>query len=307
MANEILGRSSIETRDAHDIARAKVARGVLFQRLGNVGFIITSLSAYFFLWAPILLLILFSFNDSRLVNEWRGFTTQWYANIFNDVIGTEARFSTELMMRSVRNSLIVSVAATVIATAIGTMVALSLTRGRFPGKKYLDGLLFLPVVIPDITQGVSLAMFFMILFDYLDGLNLGANFGFSTIIIGHVVFNVSYVAIVVRARLANMNPHLEEAGYDLGANGWKTFWYITFPQIIPGVVAGALLAFTLSLDDYVVTFFNSGVGTTTLPIFVYGLLKTAVTPEINAISTLMLVASTLLIGVSLALQRASRT
>ncbi|GAB4524719.1 MAG: ABC transporter permease [Anaerolineae bacterium] len=302
MANEILSRSAVGAAEAGQISRGKAARGAAFHRIGNVGFLFTSLTAYFFLWAPILLLVVFSFNDSRMVNEWRGFTTQWYTNIFNDVIGTEARFSTDLMLSSLQNSMIVSIAATLIATALGTMVALSLARGSYPGKRVVDGLLFLPVVIPDITQGVSLAMFFVILFDYLDGVGVNSNFGFATIIAGHVVFNLSYVAIVVRARLAGMNPHLEEAGYDLGANGWKTFWYVTFPQIIPGIIAGALLAFTLSLDDYVVTFFNSGIGTTTLPIFVYGLLKTSVTPEINAISTLMLVASTLLIGVSLILQ-----
>ena len=126
--------------------------------------------------------------------------------------------------------------------------------------------------------------------------------GFGTIIIGHVAFCISYVAIVVRARLADMNPRLEEAARDLGANEWRTFYRVTLPLILPGIVAGALLAFTLSLDDFVVTFFNSGIGTSTLPIFVYGMLKTRVPPEINAISTLMLLASTLLVGISLAIQ-----
>ncbi|MBN8640006.1 MAG: ABC transporter permease subunit, partial [Anaerolineae bacterium] len=127
-------------------------------------------------------------------------------------------------------------------------------------------------------------------------------FGFGTIIIGHVVFNISYVTIVVRARLADMNPRLEEAARDLGANEWRTFWRVTFPLILPGIISGALLAFTLSLDDFVVTFFVSGPGTTALPVFVYGLLRLTVTPEINAISTLMLVVSTLLISISMLLQ-----
>jgi spermidine/putrescine transport system permease protein len=126
--------------------------------------------------------------------------------------------------------------------------------------------------------------------------------GYHTIIIAHVAFNISYVAIVVRARLADMNPRLEEAARDLGANNWQTFWRITFPLILPGVIAGALLALTLSLDDFVVTFFTSGVGTTTLPVFVFGLLKLSVTPEINAISTMMLIVSTILIGISMAIQ-----
>ncbi len=283
----------------------KIRRDMLVRRIGKVGLLLNPIVAYFFLWAPILLLVVFSFNDSRSVAQWRGFTLQWYYNIFNDVVGAEARFSTGLMLGSLGNSLIVALIATLIATTIGTMVALSLARGNYRGKGLVDSLLFLPVVIPEITQGVSLLIFFNIIFDFIRRASDGAILpqpGFGTIIIGHVVFNVSYVAIVIRARLADMNPRLEEAARDLGANEWRTFWRVTFPLILPGVVSGALLAFTLSLDDFVITFFLSGPGTTTLPVCVYGLLKLTVTPEINAISTLILVASTLLIGVSMLLQ-----
>jgi spermidine/putrescine transport system permease protein len=136
-----------------------------------------------------------------------------------------------------------------------------------------------------------------------DLLGVRLTFGFGTIVIAHVAFNISYVAIVVRARLAGMDPTLEEAGNDLGANDFQTFWRITFPNLLPGVLAGALLAFTLSLDDFVITFFNAGVGTTTLPLFVYGMLKQRVPPEINAISALMILASILLVGGSLLLQQ----
>ena len=161
----------------------------------------------------------------------------------------------------------------------------------------------MPVVIPEITQAISLAIFFKVVFDWFDLISGQRIFpGFHTIIMAHVTFNISYVAIVVRARLADMDPQLEEAAKDLGANPWQTFWRVTFPLILPGVVAGALLAFTLSLDDFVITFFTSGVGTSTLPVFVYGLLKLTVTPEVNAISTIMMLLSTLLIGVSLAMQ-----
>lgn len=278
-------------------------RGRFLRGAAQVGYKAIAYGGMIFLWLPIVLLVVFSFNDSRAVNQWQGFTGQWYGNIFNNIIGTEARFSTELMLHAVGNSLFVSVVAGIIATIIGTMVALSLARGHYPGRRLLDGLLYIPLVIPDITQGVSLAMFFMIAFGFINNLlGLGANYGFGTIIVGHVAFNISYVAVVVRARLAHMNPRLEEAAYDLGANGWQTFWRITFPQILPGIIAGWLLAFTLSLDDYVVTFFNNGVGTTTLSIFVYGMLKTSVTPEINALSTLMLVASTVLVVISLGMQ-----
>ncbi len=285
------------------IDRGKVMRDMAVRRIGQVGMIVEPIFAYFFLWAPILLLVIFSFNDSRSVATWRGFTLQWYNNIFNDVLGTEARFSTGLMLTALGNSVIVALIATAIATLLGTMVAMSLVRGNYPGKGIIDGLLFLPVVIPEITQAVSLLLFFSAIFDFLNTTTgIRATPGFGTIIIGHVVFNVSYVAIVVRARLADMNPRLEEAARDLGANEWLTFWRVTFPLILPGVISGALLAFTLSLDDFVITFFNSGPGTTTLPVFVYGLLKLSVTPEINALSTLILLLSTGLIGVSLLLQ-----
>jgi len=290
-------------RETIALDTGQIRRDLLIRRIGKIGLLFNPIFAYFFLWAPIVLLVVFSFNDSRSVGTWRGFTLQWYSNIFNDVVGTEARFSTSLMLNSLGNSLIVAVSATVISTAIGTMVALALTRGNFRGKRFIDGLLFLPVVIPEITQGISLLIFFNLVFDFIQTISGTRPLpGFGTIIIGHAAFNISFVAIVVRARLADMNPRLEEAARDLGANAWQTFWRITFPLILPGVISGALLAFTLSLDDFVITFFLAGPGTTTLPVFVYGLLKLSVTPEINAISTLILVASTLLIGISLMLQ-----
>nr|PZN52156.1 MAG: spermidine/putrescine ABC transporter permease PotC [Chloroflexota bacterium] len=278
------------------------------RKIGKIGLLLNPIFTYFFLWAPILLLVIFSFNDSRSVSTWRGFTLRWYNNIFNDIVGTEARFSTGLMLNALGNSLFVGIIATIIATIIGTAVALSLARGNYPGKRFVDSLLYLPVVIPEITQGVSLLIFFNVLFDFMSTVTgQRAQFGFGTIIIAHVAFNISYVAIVVRARLADMNPRLEEAARDLGANEWQTFWRITFPLILPGVISGALLAFTLSLDDFVITFFTSGVGTTTLPVFVYGLLKLSVTPEINAISTLILVVSTVLIGISMLIQGRNAT
>lgn len=286
-----------------DINESALRRDRLIRQSGRVGLFITPVFAYFFLWAPILVLVLFSFNESRSVATFTGFTFKWYENIFQGVVGAESAFSTEIMLNSLRNSLIVSSIATLFSTVIGTMVALSLARGSFPGKRMLDGILFLPVVIPEITQGVSLAIFFSIAFGWWNDATGQRIFpGFHTIIVAHVAFSISFVAIVVRARLADMNPRLEEAARDLGANEWQTFWRVTFPLILPGVIAGALLAFTISLDDFVVTFFTSGVGTTTLPVFVYGLLKLSVTPEINAISTVMLLVSTVLIGISMALQ-----
>ncbi len=285
----------------------KMRRDLLIRQAGKIGIAINPIFTYFFLWAPILILVVFSFNNATNVTVWRGFTTQWYENILNNTIvsGTEgARFSTAIMLNSVRNSLIIAFISTLISTIIGTMVAMSLARGRFPGKKLLNALLYLPVVIPEITQAISLAVFFSLFFDWVNTQVTGVRAvnGFGSIIIGHVAFSISYVTIIVRSRLSSMNPTLEEAAADLGANTWRTFWRITFPLLLPAIVAGALLAFTLSLDDLIVSFFLSGVGTTTLPIFVYGLLKTRVPPEINAISTVMLIASTLLVAISLVMQ-----
>ena len=289
------------------IDQGKLRRDLTVRRFGRVGLWLSPFVVYLFLWIPIVVLIVFSFNDSSSVSVWRGFSTRWYENIFQNTItaGTEAaRFQTGLLLRAVRNSLIVAAVATVVSTIFGTMLALALARGRFLGRKVLDAMFYLPVVIPDITQGVALAVFFNLVFDFVQRL-FGVRLvpGFATIIIAHVAFNISYVAIVVRARLATMDPSLEEAGRDLGANYLQTFWRITLPILMPGVLAGALLAFTLSLDDFVVTFFNAGVGTTTLPLFVYGMLKQRVPPEINAISALMILASILLVGGSLLLQQ----
>jgi spermidine/putrescine transport system permease protein len=164
-------------------------------------------------------------------------------------------------------------------------------------------LLYLPIVIPDITMGISLVVFFKFLFDIVEVI-VGQRYFLSvlTVIIAHVAFNIPFVAIVVRARLTDMNPRLEEAARDLGANQWRTFYRVTYPLLIPGIVAGALLAFTISLDDFVVTFFSGGATTTTLTVYVFSLVRRAPSPEINAVSTLMILASTMLILISLLLQ-----
>jgi spermidine/putrescine transport system permease protein len=284
----------------------QIRRDMRVRRIGKFLFYLNPVFAYFFLWAPILILVIFSFNNSTSVSAWGGFSTEWYTNILGN---TESEF-TKGMLKGLQNTLYIAVVSTVISTAIGTMVAMALERGNFRGKKIVDAVLYLPVVIPEITQAVSLAIFFKFLFDVWGQLTGNAiSYGYPTIVIGHVVFSVSFVVIVVRARLADMNPRFEEAARDLGANEWRTFWRVTFPLILPGVISGALLAFTLSLDDYIVTFFNNGVGTDTLPIFVYGSLRQKVSPEINALSSLMLLASMLLVGFSLWMQNrgASRT
>jgi spermidine/putrescine transport system permease protein len=233
---------------------------------------------------PILILIVFSFNASRFVTSWSGFSLRWYGELFQN----------EAMMLAMRNSLIVAVVSTLISTVFGTMVALAMERHRFFGKFAFDALLYLPIIIPDIAMAVMLLLFFV-----MSKITLGL----TTIIISHIAFNISFVAVVVRARLVGFDRSLEDAAQDLGANEIQTFRHVTLPLLMPAILGGALLAFTLSLDDFVITFFTAGVGSTTLPLRIYSMVKLGITPEINAVSTLMLLASMTLLMLSLLLQR----
>jgi len=256
----------------------------LRSRIGQLLFSSYALLFYFFLYAPIILVVIFSFNTSRFPTHWTGFTLDWYETLFSDfAIG-----------RALRNTLIVSITSTIISTIIGTMVSVGLERYRFRAKSSLDAMLFLPIIIPDIAMAIMLLAFFVL---------INMELGLSTIIISHVAFNIAFVAVIVRARMASIDPALEEAANDLYANEWKAFWKVTFPLLLPGILGGALFAFTLSLDDYVITFFTSGPGSTTLPVRIYSMVKRGITPEINAVSSLMLLASLFLVPLSLYLQR----
>lgn len=248
---------------------------------------------FIFFYAPIAVLIIFSFNSGRVVSQWEGFSLAWYAKLFsNRDIGL-----------ALYNSIVVAGVSTVISTVMGTLVALGMERFDFRGKLSMDSVLYLPIIIPDIAMAVMLLLFFVQAGQLLAPIGLGFSLGLGTIILAHVAFNISYVAVVVRARLADFDKSLEEAARDLYANEWNTFRYVTLPLIMPGILGGALLAFTISLDDFVVTFFTSGPGSTTLPLRIYSMVKTGITPEINALSTLMLLASMVLVLGSLALQR----
>ncbi|XZN92584.1 MAG: ABC transporter permease [Microcoleus sp.] len=261
--------------------------------------------AFAFLYLPILILIIYSFNTSKFNSIWRGFTLDWYRSLFSDV-GTlgMASSSSAGIWAALNNSLLIATISTLLATVLGTAIALALERFHFPGRKAVETLLFLPIIMPEITIGISLLVFFTLVFRILENLTgIRLNLGLPTVIIGHVTFNISFVTITVRARLAELDPILEQAAFDLGANEWRTFWRITLPLIWPSIFSAALLAFTLSLDDFVVTFFTTGVGSMTLPLFVYGMIKFAVTPAINALSTLMLLASFLLVLSSLRVKR----
>jgi spermidine/putrescine transport system permease protein len=239
---------------------------------------------YLFLYAPIIVLVIFSFNASRFVTTWDGFSLRWYQELFQD----------QAMATALRNSLVVAVSSTLVSTVFGTMVALAMERRKFVGKVAFDALLYLPIIIPDIAMAVMLLLFFVL---------VSIQLSLITIIISHVAFNISFVAIVVRARLVGFDRSLEEAAQDLGANELQTFWHVTLPLLMPGILAGALLAFTLSLDDFVITFFVAGVGATTLPLRIYSMVKLGITPVINAISTLLLMVSMSLVLVSMFLQR----
>lgn len=240
-----------------------------------------------FIYAPILLVAAFSFNSNPVnMMIWDGFTLDWYRTIFGFPTRlTELTIyveSTDQLYRAVRTSLIVAFTTTAIATVFGTSVALAVARFRFRLKGFYRALMFLPMIMPDIILGIALLIFFV---------NFGFGLSIYTIIIGHCTFLISYVFIVVSARIAGMDQRLEEASADLGADGWTTFRRVTLPLIRPGVIGGALLAFIISMDDLVITYFIAGVDSTTLPVFIYGMLRRGIKPEINAIATIMLVFS----------------
>ena len=239
---------------------------------------------YLFLYAPIAILVVFSFNRARQTAIWEGATLDWYRSLA----------ANELILTAVKNSLIVGVSSTIAATVIGTLAALALGRHAFVGEGFTRNLLYLPIIIPEIVLGAALVTFFGA---------LALRLSLWTVVIAHIVFCVSYVAIVVRARLSSFDRSLEEAALDLGARPLSTFRRVTLPLIAPGIVAGALLSFTISIDDYVITSFVAGVGATTLPLQIYSMLKVGVTPEINAVSTLLLAVTVALVLTAQRLER----
>ncbi len=249
---------------------------------------------YLFMYAPLVVVVIYSFNAARDGFIWKGFSVQWYQKLFAD----------ETARRALENTLTLAGVSTLISTLLGTMLAGGLKRYWFPGKKLFSWLMYVPVVIPDIVMAVAIFLFYTMLNQWLGLFQLGVR----TMIIAHVTFQIPFVAIVVRARLAGLGPALEEAAYDLGATAWQTFWRVTFPLILPGVLSGAMLAFTLSLDDFVISFFTSGSGNMTLPIMIYSQVKRGVTPEINALSTLIVLASVIgTVGVTMMQRRQTTT
>jgi spermidine/putrescine transport system permease protein len=253
-------------------------------RLGQFGLVAMTGLTFAFLYVPIVVLIVFSFNSARTGAIWQGFTLSWYQRLIHN----------EALMSSAARSLAIAAASTIGSVVIGTMTALAMERGRFRAKALWEGLLYMPVIIPEIVAGVSLLLFFAV---------LGMERGFGTLLVAHIAFSMPFVYITVRARLADFDRSVEEAAQDLGANELRTFWYVTLPLLMPGIVSGALLAFTLSIDDFIISFFVTGKGWNTLPIYIWSQLKQGVTPEINAISAVLLLFSVSIIVVSLVLQR----
>ena len=256
-----------------------------------------SILVYAFLYAPVAVLVLFSFNKARTGGRWTGFTTSWYGALADN----------DNLKSATWNSLYIAAIATVTAVVLGTMISLVIDRQRFRGRAAAQQVVYLPIVAPEIVTGVSLLAFFSLV---LKGLNsaLGRTaadafrFGRPTIIIAHVAFCTAFVALVVRASLRNLDPAIEEAAQDLGASPWVTFWRVTLPSIFPGVLGGALLSFTLSLDNFVITFFVTGPGAATLPLEVFSQLRRTISPEVNAVSTLIFGASTVVLVSALAVQ-----
>lgn len=226
-----------------------------------------ALAVYAFLYVPLAIVIAYSFNDSHLNAEWVGFTWHWYHALLHD----------EEMLVAAGNSLFIALVSSLIATLLGTMAGIAIHRYDL---RLLNFMVLTPVAMPEILLGVSLLLFFIQV--------LHLTLGMLSIVLAHITFSIGFVAIVVRVALAGLDESIFEAARDLGASPWQTFRHVTFPLILPGVVAGGLMAFTLSIDDFVITFFTAGVGVQTLPLRIYSMIKIAVTPEVNAVSTLLM-------------------
>ena len=235
-----------------------------------------TIAVFAFLYLPIVLLVVYSFNDSRLNLYWAGFTTKWYGLLFGN----------EVLLRAFQNSLIVAAATTTLAVIIGTSAAWLLYRYRFPAQQTLGLLIFIPMVMPEVLMGVSLLVLFV---------SLGVPLGYGTLIIAHTTFCFPFVLVGVQARLQGIDPSLEEAAMDLGATPLKAFWLVIVPYLMPAIVAGALMSFTLSFDEYIVTIFTSGADSQTLPLKVYGMVRVGLNPQLNALSTLFIAATALLV------------
>ncbi len=257
-------------------------------RIGQgIGLKMMTLLGVFFLLLPLIILVVFSFNDSRTVTHWTGFSLKWYASVMND--GS--------LWLAVKNSLVIAIVSTFFTTILATMAAMLLGKYRFRGRELFQNMLYVPVILPEIIFGVALLALFMLV-----------NFplGLTSIICGHITFSFPFATLIILGKVNNLPPSIEEASLDLGANRMQTFFRVILPYISPGVVSGALFAFTLSIDDFIVTFFTAGVGSSTLPLKIYSLIKFGVTPSVNAISTILIVFTVVALVLADRLQKSER-
>lgn len=246
--------------------------------------LMASLGNLLFLYLPIVVLIVYSFNAANLAASWQGFSLHWYRLLARDYA----------LAAALQNSLLIATVSTGIATLLGVGAAIGLERVLWRRRAWLDAALLVPLVMPEVLMGVALLLFFVM---------VKVPLGLLSVTIAHAAFNVPLVMVVVRARLRKLDPHLEEAARDLGATPWQALRRVTLPLLRPAIAGAALLAFTVSLDDFVVTFFTAGPGATTLPLKVYSMIKTGISPEINALSALLVLVSMGLVALSLLVQR----
>ena len=255
----------------------------ILENYGNHLLSVEALFLYLFLYLPIVVVIVTSFNDARIAIAWKGFTTRWYEAI---LAGQSTRVvNPDVAWTAFKNSMYIGVVSMVVSTVFGTMLAFVLQRYDFVGKRPFTGVVYMPIIMPSIIMGISALLFFRI---------VGFTTGIGTTMIAHIAFNISYVAVIVYARLASFDEMLEEAGKTLGANRLETFRYVTLPNIMPAIVAAALLAFILSFDDFVITFFVIGTNNT-LPVYFFGMVRQGIAPGVNVIATLIVVAASVII------------
>lgn len=239
-----------------------------------------------FLYLPILLLIAYSFNDSKLNVRWEGFTFKWYGQLWGDLVAHLREERSVPLIDSFKNSLIIATVTTFFSVVLGTAGAWLLYRYKFPALRSITTLIFIPMIIPEIIMGISLLIFFK---------TVDLDLGFTTVIISHITFCFPFVLIAVQARLAGVDPSLEEAAMDLGATPLKAFFLVMVPYLLPAIISGALMSFTLSLDELIVTYFTRGPKSATLPIQVFGMAKVGLNPILNTISTVFIVLTALFV------------
>ncbi len=233
---------------------------------------IFSFLMFFYMYLPILVLTFYSVNQSAYSTDWQGFTWKWYARLFRD----------SRILQALENSLIVAVVAVAISAVIGTLMAVGLARYQFPGKTLYRGISYLPLIIPDIAISVATLVFLAV---------IGTSLSLWTIIAAHVVFCLSYIAFVVSSRISNIDPHLEEAALDLGATPFQAFIQVLLPELMPAIIAGCLISFVLSMDDFLIASFTAGTGSNTLPMEIFSRIRMGVRPDINALSVMLILTS----------------